>query len=114
HNEPLSGISILLDTLHKEGPVSAEILETITYYKKFHSDIFKEQEEKIITSLGLFYKLPEPSNLYSFLLSGIGNKHKEDYGEYLTPVQASIRRAVDENKVISISAPTSAGKSYSI
>lgn len=112
--EPLNGISELLDVLHKEGPVSSEILEKIAYYKKFHSDEFQEHEEKIITSLGLFYKLPEPSNLYSFLLSAIGKKHKEEFGEYLTPVQASVRRAVNENKVVSISAPTSAGKSYSI
>ena len=112
--EPINGISELLDILHKEGPLSAEILEKIAYYKKFHSDEFREHEEKIITSLGLFYKLPEPKNLYSFLLSGIGKQHKEEFGEYLTPVQASVRRAVNENKVVSISAPTSAGKSYSI
>lgn len=112
--EPINGISELLDVLHKDGPVSSEILEKIAYYKKFHRDIFQVQEEKVITSLGLFYKLPETSNLYSFLLSGIGRQHKHEFGEYLTPVQASIRRAVNENKVVSISAPTSAGKSYSI
>lgn len=112
--EPTKGLSDLLDVLHKEGPVSSEILEKITYYKKFHADIFEAEEEKIITSLGLFYKLPKPNNLYSFLLSGIGRQHKEDFGECLTPVQASVRRAIDNNKVVSISAPTSAGKSYSI
>ncbi|WP_038180302.1 DEAD/DEAH box helicase [Vibrio rhizosphaerae] len=112
--EPINGISELLDILHKEGPVSSEVLEKIAYYKKFHRDKFQEHEEKIITSLGLFYKLPEPKNLYSFLLSGIGKRHKEEFGEYLTPVQASVRRAVNEYKVVSISAPTSAGKSYSI
>ncbi len=112
--EPINGISELLYILHKDGPVSSEILEHIAYYKKFHSDAFQLQEEKVITSLGLFYKLPEPSNLYSFLLSGIGRQHKDEFGEYLTPVQASVRRAVNENKVVSISAPTSAGKSYSI
>jgi len=112
--EPIDGISNLLDVLHKEGPVSSEVLEKVAYYKKFHSNIFQEQEEKIIISLGLFYKLPEPRDLYSFLLSGIGRQHKEDFGGYLTPVQASIRRAVNDNQIISISAPTSAGKSYSI
>ncbi|HAA44253.1 MAG: helicase domain-containing protein [Halomonas sp. 54_146] len=113
-NEPINGISELLDILHKEGPISSEILEKIAYYKKFHSVEFQENEEKVITSLGLFYKLPKPNNLYSFLLSGIGKQNKEEFGEYLTPVQASVRRAVNENKVVSISAPTSAGKSYSI
>lgn len=113
-NNPLIGLTKLLDQLHKEGPVNSEILEKISYYKKFHRELFEEHEEKIISALGLFYKLPNPNSLYSFLISGIGKKHKEDFGEYLTPVQASVRRAVNENKVISISAPTSAGKSYSI
>lgn len=111
---PINGITELLDILHKEGPANSDILEKIAYYKKFHGDEFKNHEEKIITSIGLFYKLPEPSNLYSFLLSGIGKQHKEEFGEYLTPIQASVRRAINENKVVSISAPTSAGKSYSI
>ena len=47
-------------------------------------------------------------------MSGFGERHKSDYGSYLTPVQASIRRAVDDSQFVSISAPTSAGKSYSI
>ncbi len=64
--------------------------------------------------LGLFYKIQDPNDIYSFLLSGIGEQHKKDYGAYLTPVQASIRRAIDTHQVVSISAPTSAGKSYSI
>jgi helicase len=112
--EPIDGISRLLDVLHREGPANSEILEKIAYYKKFHSEVFKQQEEKIITSLGLFYKITEPSSLYSFFMSGIGAQHKEEFGALLTPVQASVRRAVNEHKIVSISAPTSAGKSFSI
>ena len=89
---PINGITELLDILHKEGPANSDILEKIAYYKKFHGDEFKNHEEKIITSIGLFYKLPEPSNLYSFLLSGIGKQHKEEFGEYLTP----FRQVFDE------------------
>ncbi|AWL11729.1 RNA helicase [Saliniradius amylolyticus] len=111
---PLIGLSVLLDQLHRDGPISSEILEKLSYYKKFHGEIFEEHEEQIISSLGLFYKLPEPNSLYSFLISGFGKQHKNDFGEYLTPVQASVRRAVNDNRVVSISAPTSAGKSYSI
>lgn len=113
-NDPFLELSNLLDILHREGPINAEILESISYFKKFHPEVFTELEERIISALGLFYKIKEPKNIYSFLLSGFGEQHKKDYGEYLTPVQAIIRRAVDNNRVISISAPTSAGKSYSI
>lgn len=111
---PLTGLSALLEQLHRDGPIGSEILEKLSYYKKYHSEIFEEHEEQIISTLGLFYKLPEPNSLYSFLISGFGKQHKNDYGEYLTPVQASVRRAVNDNRVVSISAPTSAGKSYSI
>ncbi|WP_263831686.1 DEAD/DEAH box helicase [Sulfurospirillum oryzae] len=111
---PFQDLSELLDLLHKEGPAQSSILESISYYKRFHPEIFLEFEEKIIFALGLFYKIKEPKDIYSFLLSGIGEQYKKDYGAYLTPVQASIRRALDDYNVISISAPTSAGKSYSI
>lgn len=111
---PYHDLTLVLDQLHTEGPISSDVLETLSYYKEFHPEIFVEVEEKIISALGLFYKIQEPNNIYSLLISGFGKQHKKDYGEYLTPVQASVRRAVDENQFISISAPTSAGKSYSI
>jgi hypothetical protein len=47
-------------------------------------------------------------------MQGFGFEHLEEHGAMLTPVQASIRRAIDDKQYISISAPTSAGKSYSI
>ena len=114
NSNPFTGLSEVLELLHKEGPLKAETLEALSYYKLFHSTIFSEFEEKIIATLGLFYKIQDPKDLYSFLISGIGEQHKKDYGAYLTPVQASIRRAIDTHQVVSISAPTSAGKSYSI
>lgn len=104
----------LLDTLHREGPKEPVILESLSYFKRFFPLVFKEFEEQIISALGLFYKVSNPTNLYSFLMQGFGTQHKEDHGALLTPVQASIRRAIDDKQYISISAPTSAGKSYSI
>lgn len=112
--EAFNKLEELLCLLHVEGPVNSEILERISYFKKFHSELFSVHEEKIISMLGLFYKIKEPTNIYTFLLSGFGMQHKQDYGEYLTPIQASIRRAMDSKQIISISAPTSAGKSFSI
>lgn len=110
----LNNFHKLLNDLHTHGPITGSILESLSYYKYFHSDLFSQQEENIISSLGLFYKIKEKSNLYSFLLGGFGEQYKKDYGAYLTPVQASIREAIEVNNTISISAPTSAGKSYSI
>lgn len=112
--DPHEDLAKILDTLHKIGPVDPFILETLSFYKEFHSEVFSTIEEQIISALGLFYKVKNPSNLYSFLLSAFGDQHKEEFGEFLTPVQASVRRAVEDKQFVSISAPTSAGKSYSI
>lgn len=111
---PRYSIGELIDDLHYNGPVNNRTVENITYYKLFHNDIFSEYEDKILSVLGLFYKNRAPDNLYSFILGSIGDLYKKQYGSYLTPVQASIRGAVEDNKFVSISAPTSAGKSYSI
>lgn len=111
---PAAELSAVLSSLHIDGPCTSDILETISLYKKNHPEVFSDFEEKIISALGLFYKIKNPSNVYSFMLSAFGQQHEIDYGECLTPVQASIRFAVDHNKNVSISAPTSAGKSYSI
>ncbi|HCD3502643.1 TPA: helicase, partial [Enterobacter hormaechei] len=112
--DPNKSIGDILDDLHSKGPVDNKLVEKLTYYKEFHAEEFTEHEENIISTLGLFYKNKFPSNLYSFILGTIGNQFKKNYGEYLTPVQASIRDAVEEKQFISISAPTSAGKSFSI
>lgn len=112
--DPNKSIGQILDDLHSKGPVDNKLIEKLTYYKEFHAGKFAEHEENIISALGLFYKNKSPSNLYSFILGTIGNQYKKTYGEYLTPVQASIRDAVEEKQFISISAPTSAGKSFSI
>ncbi|MCG3723503.1 DEAD/DEAH box helicase [Vibrio cincinnatiensis] len=112
--DPSASICNLIDKLHKEGPVDNEVLQAITYYKIFHNKHFEEFEQKILSVLGLFYKNENPSDLFSYLLSGIGQEHKKRFGAFLTPVQASVRLAVEENRYVSISAPTSAGKSFSI
>ncbi|WP_348799357.1 DEAD/DEAH box helicase [Flavobacterium adhaerens] len=111
---PAKDLSELLDKIHCEGPKDSSLLENLSYFKEFHPSVFQAYEEKIISALGLFYKVNTPSNLYSFLMQGFGNEHQKKHGANLTPIQASIRRAIDDKQYISISAPTSAGKSYSI
>lgn len=111
---PEKSLCDIINTLHKDGPIDSQVMENLTYHKIFHPELFIQYEEKILSALGLFYKITVPNNLYSFMLSSIGNQHKEKYGEYLTPIQASVRNAVEREQYVSISAPTSAGKSFSI
>lgn len=110
----INSLEVITKKLHLKGPVDADLIEDITYYKIFHPDEFSHYEEKIVIELGLFYKNKSPTDLLSYILSGVGRRNNELYGEYLTPVQASIRSAIEHEKYVSISAPTSAGKSYSI
>ncbi|MCS2608481.1 DEAD/DEAH box helicase [Halomonas dongshanensis] len=111
---PKDDISELVLEIHEKGPEDPSLLESLAYFKIFHPREFLFFEEQLLVTLGLFYKVDTPSSLFSFLMSGLGNTGKEKFGKKLTPVQASIRMAVSENKYTSISAPTSSGKSYSI
>jgi len=104
----------LMGKLHREGPVLPTILESLTYYKLYHVDAFTRVEGQILAALGLFHKVQEDASLYSFLMSGFRRTHVRDFGASLTPVQASIRRSIDLLQYVSISAPTSSGKSYSV
>ncbi|MEA5446854.1 DEAD/DEAH box helicase [Gammaproteobacteria bacterium AB-CW1] len=104
----------LLERIHENGPVAPRDLEQLAYVKIWFPQVFREYEEKILAVLGLFYKIQSPSSIYSILLSSLGVGYKETYGHPLTPVQGSIRNAIESMDVISISAPTSSGKSFSI
>ncbi len=111
---PEEDLAKLLEKLHHEGARAPRTLEQLSYFKEFHPEIFINFEEEIVSALGLFFKVEKPDNLYSFLMSGFGEKDKKPDGSILTPIQASIRRAIDSHQYTSVSAPTSAGKSYSI
>ena len=74
-DDPPSDLAELQNLLHEIGPETSQILESLSYYKSFHASEFSEIEEQIVSVLGLFYKVKKPSNLYSFLLAGIGNQH---------------------------------------
>ena len=107
-------LSLLLEGIHKEGPDSQRRLEALSLYKEFSALEFARIEGELIAAMGLFYKMKSISSLYEFFMSRLGNVNRTQDGAVLTPVQASMRHAIEENKFVSISAPTSAGKSYSI
>lgn len=105
-------LSELMDRLHLDGPVKHEDLETLTYLKHFHSAVFLQEEKKLMYLLGLFYKIEEPEDLISFSYSIFSQAIFKETEQNFTPVQASIRNKILENKYFSFSAPTSTGKSF--
>jgi len=111
---PKEDLAILLGQLHREGPILPTILESLTYYKLLHQPTFQRIENQVLAVLGLFYKVQEDVSLYSFLMSGFRRVDERQYGVCLTPIQASVRRSIDQLQYVSISAPTSSGKSFSV
>lgn len=113
-NNPKLKMDEIIDYIHRNGPDSNELLQQISLYKEFSPDSFAESEEYLISAMGLFYKVGDAESIYSLIMKSIGGANTTASGDILTPVQASVRNAIIANQYISISAPTSAGKSYAI
>ena len=111
---PQEDLADLIWQLHREGPVLPTILESLTYYRLRHNAAFRKVEKQVLAALGLFHKVREDVSLYSFLMSGFRRVDEREYGIILTPIQASVRRSIDQRQYVSISAPTSSGKSFSV
>lgn len=109
---PKELLSSILLHLHKDGPIDQEKLEALSYIKRFHPEVIKESEPKLMYLLGLFYKASEPSDLISVAYRIFQDSITHDYNAVLTPVQARIQRQIMGLKCFSFSAPTSTGKSH--
>ena len=105
-------ISDILCRIHTDGPVYLEDMETLSYIKKFHNQVFSKYEKRLMSLLGLFYKTTEPANLIESVYAIYAQEIKDDTGRDFTPVQASAYKHIYEKKYFSFSAPTSSGKSY--
>lgn len=84
----------VMNRLHLDGPVRQEDLQILSYIKYFHPEIFKARENKLMYLLGLFYKTEDPNDLLSFSYTTFANSILEETGQSFTPVQASLRNRV--------------------
>lgn len=98
--------------LHEAGPVDQSVMEELAYIKRYFPRIFAKYENRILYTLGLFYKTLPPKNLKEAIYQMHANAIKEVYHADLTPIQANAYGNIKNNKYFSFSAPTSAGKSY--
>jgi superfamily II DNA/RNA helicase len=101
-----------LNEIHERGPVDLSILEKLSLIKKYHGDVFKEYENKLLSIMGLFYKMDGPSSFVSAIYTDLGNVIARQYGHSFTPVQAAAYKSIEDKHYYSFSAPTSTGKSY--
>ena len=102
----------IIDRVHKKGPVLAEDFEVLAYIKLFYYEIFNMHEQKLLSTMGLFYKKDESKTVLEEVYSIYENIIEEKTGRKFTPVQAHAYINIQNKKYFSFSAPTSAGKSY--
>ncbi len=102
----------IINDIHIHGPINASSFEVLAYIKRFHNQILKIHEKKLLFSMGLFYKTKEPSSILGEVYSIYEDIIKDETGRNFTPVQAHAYLNIKEKTYFSFSAPTSAGKSY--
>lgn len=110
--KPLTKISKILARIHSDGPINHQDLYELACFKLFFPDEFLKVEPQLMYLLGLFYKTEPPVDILSFVYDQYRDEIEKETGFSLTPVQASIRQNILDNRYFSFSAPTSAGKSY--
>lgn len=98
--------------IFNNGPIDTVILEILSYFKLFQKEFFEEYESDIISTMGLFFKKPEPESLQGLVFNMYWQHIREAYGEDYTPMQADILKNIKNQQYFSFSAPTSTGKSF--
>lgn len=105
-------IESAISEFHSAGPVNPGTLEKLSLIKKYHREVFAEYEAKLLSVMGLFYKLNEPQSFLEVVYKNLGETIEEQYGHTFTPMQASAYKSIHQKKFYSFSAPTSTGKSH--
>lgn len=110
------GIREILDRsireFHEHGPVDLGVLEKLSLIKIHHPEVFAEYESKILSVMGLFYKLEKPKSLLESIYQNLGDTIEDKFGKPFTPMQASAFKSISTRRFYSFSAPTSTGKSH--
>lgn len=103
-----------IDNIFVNGPVSISDMETLSYIKYYHAELFERYKQSILLASGLFYKPlnTEAKNLKELILQDYREVISANLEGNYTPMQADLLTSIGRNNVFSFSAPTSTGKSY--
>lgn len=105
-------IKEILDSMHLRGPSDVGAFEKLAYIKKFHYKLLSKYENKLLSLMGLFYKIDAPSSVVEEVYEIYSDAIFHETGARFTPVQASAYYKILADRYFSFSAPTSAGKSF--
>ncbi len=103
-----------IDNIYANGPVSISDMETISYIKYYHAELFEKHKQSILLASGLFYKPinTEAKNIKELILQDYREVISTNLAGNYTPMQADLLTSIDRNNIFSFSAPTSTGKSF--
>lgn len=103
-----------IDNIFVNGPVSISDMETLSYIKYYHAELFERYKQSILLASGLFYKPlnTEAKNLKELILQDYREVISTNLAGNYTPMQADLLTSIDRNNIFSFSAPTSTGKSF--
>ena len=112
YDEVNSLILSALDMIHRSGPTSGEVLETISYLKELYPQQLAPYESTLMYELGLFYKTIAPNSMLELVYDTYKNIILDSTGKVYSPTQFSELKNISDHSVFSFSAPTSSGKSH--
>lgn len=103
-----------IDNIYINGPVSISDMETLSYIRSYHKELFEHFKQSVLLASGLFYKPTNdsPKRLKDLILKDYKELIHSSLGGSYTPMQADLLKSIDKNSCFSFSAPTSTGKSY--
>ena len=103
-----------IDNIYVNGPVSISDMETISFIKYYHAELFEKHKQSILLASGLFYKPinTEAKNIKELILQDYREVISTNLAGNYTPMQADLLTSIDRNNIFSFSAPTSTGKSF--
>jgi hypothetical protein len=99
--------------VYSNGPISSTDMEILSLMSHYQPEFLKPYLNSILSELGLNYKKDVvPQTLADEVFTLYKENIIDKTGISYTPVQADILTNVQENHYVSISAPTSTGKSF--
>ncbi|MBR3387878.1 MAG: DEAD/DEAH box helicase [Bacteroidales bacterium] len=104
----------VIDNIYVNGPVNVSDMETLSYIRCYHPQLFERYKQPILLAIGVFFKpSPEiPDTVKELILTNYKESIRDLFQKDYTPMQANLLQCVRANDVISFSAPTSTGKSH--
>ncbi len=103
-----------IDNIYVNGPISISDMETLSYIKCYHPELFVRYKRSVLLATGVFYKpiKGDSESLKDLVLSDYRDCIRDTFNDDYTPMQADLLHSIRDHKVFSFSAPTSTGKSH--